>query len=77
MKVCTKTRSPSASLPSITVKWPIHLLAQLTLQRPGILTLPVACSKEPQIKIEEKYRLLFRKQYHTLNHIIGLLERFE
>ena len=52
-------------------------LAQLTLQGPGILTLPVASSKEPQIKTEEKYRLLFRKQYHTLNHIIGLIERFD
>ena len=26
-KVCIKTRSPSASLPSITVKWPIITLA--------------------------------------------------
>ena len=24
MKVCIKTRSPSTSLPSITVKWPIE-----------------------------------------------------
>ena len=53
------------------------ILAQLTLQGPGILILPVASSKEPQIKIEENYRLLFRKEYHTLNHIIELLKRFD